>query len=214
MFYHVKIACYQGSPLRHEKERGDGIIFCCHYVSLSRAEEGCEKRERTKRDESSPCGSLATEVISFARRCEEREEEKQRRRKRMWERERERKRKKGRRETPLATEKFPSRERGALEREERERNNFWKRGRLFLLPLLVMEFPLRERERESKGRERKGGRGRERRERREEEKEKSERKKSPSLLACARGREGEKEERLGERMESRKRRRIEERKRS
>ena len=34
--------------------------------------------------------------------------------------ERERKQKKGRRETPLATEKFPSRERGALEREERE----------------------------------------------------------------------------------------------
>ena len=34
--------------------------------------------------------------------------------------ERERKRKKGRRETPLVTEKFWSQERGALERKERE----------------------------------------------------------------------------------------------
>ena len=79
----------RGSPLYREKERSDGIIFCRHYFSLLRAEEGCEKRERTKRDESSPCSSLATEVISIARRCEEREGEKQRRRKRTWERERE-----------------------------------------------------------------------------------------------------------------------------
>ena len=61
----------RGSPLYREKERGDGIIFNRHYFSLSRAEEGCEKRERTKRDESSPCGSLTTEVIFVARKREE-----------------------------------------------------------------------------------------------------------------------------------------------
>ena len=66
----------RGSPLCREKERGDEIIFRRHYFSLSRAEEGCEKRERTERDESSPCGSLTTEVISVARRREEREGEK------------------------------------------------------------------------------------------------------------------------------------------
>ena len=87
-----------GSPLCREKERGDGIIFSRHYFSLSRAEEGREKRERTKRDErSSPCGSLTTEVISVAKRRDEREGEKQRRRKRMWERERESGRKEGER---------------------------------------------------------------------------------------------------------------------
>ena len=59
----------------------------------------------------SPCGSLATEVISVARRREEREGEKQRRRK---------KREKESAEERKLREKFPSRERGALEREERE----------------------------------------------------------------------------------------------
>ena len=84
-------------------------------------EEGCEKRVRIKRDErSSPCGSLATEVIFVAGRCEEREGEKQRRRKRMWERERERKQKKGRREIPLATENF-CRERRERWRERKEK---------------------------------------------------------------------------------------------
>ena len=52
----------------------------------------------------------------------------------------ERKRKKGKRETRLATEKFPSPERGALEREERKakergitsgkRERTWERGRV------------------------------------------------------------------------------------
>ena len=32
-----------GSPLRREKERGNGIIFRCHYFSLSRADERCKK---------------------------------------------------------------------------------------------------------------------------------------------------------------------------
>ena len=49
----------RGSPLRREKERGDGIIFRRHYFSLSRAEEGREKRERTKRDERSSDGELS-----------------------------------------------------------------------------------------------------------------------------------------------------------
>ena len=51
-------------------------------------EEGEEGKERDRKEKrlrerkrSSPCGSLATEVISVAKRCEEREGEKQRRRK-------------------------------------------------------------------------------------------------------------------------------------
>ena len=73
-----EIACYQGER-RREKERED-----------EEGEEGNErdgkekrlgKRDARERKMSSPCGSLVTEVISVARRCEEREGEKQRRRK-------------------------------------------------------------------------------------------------------------------------------------
>ena len=71
-----------------------------------------------------------TEAISVAGRCEEREgkreserrEGKRGERGRTWEKEGEDRGRHRKRETPLATEKFPSRERGALEREEREGN--------------------------------------------------------------------------------------------
>ena len=77
--------------------------------------------------------------------------------------ERERKPKKGRRETPLAREKFSLRERGALETEEREGKERGiisekerKRGRLFLPPLLATEFLPRERESEGKREKQRG----------------------------------------------------------
>ena len=104
-------------------------------------------RERKERDErSSPCGSLATEVISVARRREEREREREKKREgKSVERE-------GRNfllSPLLATENFPSRER----REEMER------GRLSSSRLLSRwkQFPwrgdTRREEREERGRD-------------------------------------------------------------
>ena len=100
----------RGYHPRHEKERGDGIIFRRHYFSLSRG--------RGAREERTP---LARQNLFPSREREKRE-------KRSWERGR-----RGEREKDLlATENFPSREWNlarARERErERERERFWKEG--------------------------------------------------------------------------------------
>ena len=141
--------------MSRERERSGGrrnfLLILPHMRAHARVErsescdgKNCPLREREKRKRRRE--QRRGESERRKRRREQRRESERRKRRRERGREGENEEeKKRRRETPLAIEKFPSRERGECWRERKERNNFRKEKE-------------RENARERRGRERERGR--------------------------------------------------------